>query len=85
MPKVLNIKNEEAYRLASELAERTGETLTQAVIHSLEERLARERTREADDYLLADLNAISERLANLPDLNPGFSVDDLYDEMGLPK
>jgi antitoxin VapB len=37
----LNIKNEEAQHLATELAALTGETLTQAVIVALRERIAR--------------------------------------------
>jgi len=84
VPKVLNIKNEEAYRLASELAARTGETLTEAVLKSLQQRLAKEKSGSVDDQLLADLTAISDRLAAEPDRNPGFSTDDLYDEYGLP-
>jgi len=35
----LNIKNEEAHRLARELANRNGETVTMAVIIALRERL----------------------------------------------
>ena len=38
----LSIKDPEADRLARELATRTGETLTQAVVVALRERLARE-------------------------------------------
>ncbi|WP_439579055.1 type II toxin-antitoxin system VapB family antitoxin [Elioraea sp.] len=39
----LNIKSDEAYRLASELAALKGESLTEAVTASLRERLERER------------------------------------------
>lgn len=39
----LNIKSEDAYRLASELAGLTGESLTTAVTRALSERLQRER------------------------------------------
>ena len=38
----LNIKHTEADRLARELAERTGESITQAVIVALRQRLKRE-------------------------------------------
>ncbi len=38
----LNIKHPEADRLARELAARTGETITQAVLNALRERLKRE-------------------------------------------
>jgi antitoxin VapB len=43
----LNIKSDEAYRLAAELAALKGESLTEAVTVSLRERLERER-RAAD-------------------------------------
>lgn len=39
----LNIKNGDAHRLAHELAELTGESMTQAVIKAVEERLKRLR------------------------------------------
>ena len=43
----LNIKNEETCRLASELAQLTGETMTGAITVALRERLEREK-RERD-------------------------------------
>ena len=39
----LNIKNGEAYRLATELATLTGESLTEAVTKALAERLEQEK------------------------------------------
>jgi hypothetical protein len=39
--KRLNLKNDDARSLAGELAKRTGESMTQAVIVALQERLAR--------------------------------------------
>ena len=39
----LNIKNEETHRLAAQLAELTGETMTTAVTLALKERLEREK------------------------------------------
>ncbi|HYX25009.1 MAG TPA: type II toxin-antitoxin system VapB family antitoxin, partial [Thermoanaerobaculia bacterium] len=41
----LSIQNPEAEQLARELADRTGESLTEAVVNSLRERLQRERKR----------------------------------------
>jgi hypothetical protein len=41
----LNIKNEEAHRLAAELAKITGESLTAAVTTAIRERLDRLRVR----------------------------------------
>jgi hypothetical protein len=43
----LNIKNPEAHTLAARLAKKTGETLTEAVVRSLRERL--ERPAEFDE------------------------------------
>ena len=44
-PMALSIKNRKAEVLAAEVARETGETRTDAVIHALEERLARLRGR----------------------------------------
>ena len=76
----LNIKNEETRRLARELAELTGETITGAVTVALRERLEREKR-------VKELHAIGEHCASL--LSDGPSAvehgDFLYDENGLPK
>ena len=45
---VLNIKDPEVHALAVELAEHTGQTLTQAVKEALRDRLARERAAKSD-------------------------------------
>ena len=80
----LNIKNEETHRLARELAELTGETMTGAVTVALRERL--ERQREIQEKRRA-IREIRDRLAELP-LRPGPGAVDhgdfLYDERGLP-
>ena len=51
----LNIKDPEARRLAKEIAETTGETMTHAVIEALRERRARLRTRDPEAVLAAIL------------------------------
>jgi antitoxin VapB len=82
----MNIKNEEAYRLAKELAGLTGESLTGAVTASLRERLARvrgERGAGLTDALLAIGRDCASHLKE-----PFRSIDHgdmLYDENGLPK
>ena len=80
----LNIKNEETCRLARELADLTGETMTGAITVALRERL--ERQREIAERLKR-MRAISKRAAKL--LRPGPSAvehgDFLYDENGLPR
>ena len=46
----LNIKNQETHRLARELAQLTGETMTGAITVALKERLEREqRERSVDE------------------------------------
>jgi antitoxin VapB len=66
----LNIKNAQAEQLASEVARRTGETLTQAVIVALQERLERLSGQRRVPDLAEALLQIAERCASLPDLDP---------------
>jgi antitoxin VapB len=83
----LSIKDPEADRLARAVAALTGETLTQAVITSLRERLAREERKEqAIEHLVAEVMEISHHYSALPVLDPR-SPDELigYDEHGLPR
>ncbi|HEX5502542.1 MAG TPA: type II toxin-antitoxin system VapB family antitoxin [Thermomicrobiales bacterium] len=82
----LNIKDPEADRLARQLAERTGETITQAVITALRDRLAREERRQDRRALLLDeIRAIGQHCASLPVLDER-SADEIlgYDDAGLP-
>jgi len=82
----LYIRNAEADRLARQLTERTGETLTEAVVVALRERL--ERTPEKADEIearLARIRAIQDRVAAAPVLRDGSDEDLLYDADGLPK
>ena len=79
----LSIKNERADRLARELADLTGEGLTEAVINALEERLRRERGRVHPVPLREELAVIRERCARLPVLD-GRSPEEIigYDDEG---
>ncbi len=83
----LNIKNEETCRLASELAQLTGETMTGAITVALKERLEREKRERSVEARLKEMRAIAERCAKL--LRNGPSAvehgDFLYDERGLPR
>lgn len=82
----LSIKDPEADRLARELAERTGETLTQAVVTALRERLARETGRTRSIPLRDELAAIRQRCAALPVLDERSDEEILgYDDRGLPR
>jgi antitoxin VapB len=82
----LSIKDPEADRLARAVAQRTGETLTQAVINSLRDRLARMEQRTQDiDTLVEDVLAIGRHCAALPVLDERSDEEILgYDEHGVP-
>lgn len=81
----LSIKHPEADRLARELAARTGESLTEAVVVALRERLARETGRARAIPLREELAAIRRRCAALPVIDDRPADQILgYDERGLP-
>jgi antitoxin VapB len=81
----LSIKHPEADRLARDLAARTGETLTEAVVAALRERLTRETGRTSTIPLRDELTAIRRRCAALPVLDDRAAEQILgYDEHGSP-
>lgn len=89
MPSSLNIKNAETYRLIRELADATGESMTEAVTVAVRERL--------DRLAQADVREIEARVQRIHELAtfihdaapPGYWDQDfdelLYDEDGLPR
>jgi antitoxin VapB len=82
----LNIKNEEAHRLARELAESTGESMATAVTQAVRERLDRVRKRRGMSKVERILKIARESAPLWKE--PFRSVDHgdlLYDEKGLPK
>ena len=80
----LNIKNPEADRLAHDLAAKTGETLTEAVIKALRERLMRQEGRKSFKSIEQELMSIGKRCAALPDLDNRVADEILgYNEIGL--
>jgi antitoxin VapB len=87
--RTLNLKNPEVYRLASELAAVTGESMTEAVRLSLEERLDRV-TRRRDVEVERRIRRIQELAAEIRKRLPeGISMQEIdeqmYDENGLPR
>jgi len=81
----LSIKDPETERLARDLAERTGESITIATKKALEERLRRVGGAHRKAMLLEDLAAIRQRCSDLPVVDA--RLPDLvlgYDESGLP-
>lgn len=85
----LNIKNEEAERLARGVAAATGESVTRAVTVALQERLNRLHDEQAKDRAtrIARMRAIAEDSADRWK-EPYRTTDHgdlLYDEAGLPR
>jgi antitoxin VapB len=82
----LNIKHPDADQLARQLAAKTGETLTEAVLNALRERLSREDARRRAPSLRRELEAIRKRCSSLPVLDPRPADMILeYDEHGVPR
>ena len=83
----LNIKDEETHRLAQELAQQNGETLTRAVNIAIRQRLEHQKRVPASIGRLERIRKIVEQTA--PRMKDGPSskelFDELYDEFGLPK
>ncbi|HLX45354.1 MAG TPA: type II toxin-antitoxin system VapB family antitoxin [Bryobacteraceae bacterium] len=78
----MKIESPEADRLARELAAKTGETVDEAVITALRERLAQ---KDRDDRVGRVIKNAQEAIAKLPVLDDR-SADEIlgYDEWGLP-
>jgi antitoxin VapB len=82
----MNIKNEEAHRLAGDLAALTGETQTTAVTIALRERLARMQGCGGRDRAARLLAIGRECAAHLVEPYRSGDPDSLlYDERGLPR
>jgi antitoxin VapB len=81
----LNIRNDEAERLADRLARLTGETKTQAVTRALRDRLTRIRRERRGRSLADELDEIAKHSAALP-VRDMRSEDDIlgYGKDGLP-
>lgn len=81
----LSIKDQEADRLARELADATGESITTAVRRALQERLARQ-TERSRGKIGGEIRRIQERLGRLPVKDPRPADEILgYDDHGLPR
>ena len=81
----LSIKNPEADDLARELARETGESITEAVIVSLRERLRKIRGARGPVRLADELRTIRERCSTYPVLDDRPPDEILgYGETGLP-
>jgi antitoxin VapB len=82
----LSIKSIEVERLAREIAEKTGESLTGAIQKALEERWDRLQKQRRSQILAGQLEEILRRVDQLPVLDPRSPNEILgYDEHGLPR
>jgi antitoxin VapB len=79
----LNVKNPEAYRLAKEISDQTGESITTVVTEALRERLARMSQRKLAERLMGIGEQFSSRMS---DETRHLDINTLlYDSRGLPK
>lgn len=82
----LSIKNPIAERLARQVANETGESLTEAIEKSLAERLARLKSGRSNPVLASQIEDLLRRVDAMPTLDSR-SPDEIlgYDEHGLPR
>lgn len=82
----LSIRNPRAEKLARQVAAESGENLTEAIIHALEERLERLKGHRTTTDVAGEIMKISFRCRALPEQDQR-SADEIlgYDERGLPK
>ena len=85
----LNIKNPETYRLAKELADETGLSMTAAVTEAVRQQLARIRATSEDDAE-ARVDRMLELASEIRRRAPAGYFDQdfdelLYDEIGAPR
>ena len=79
----LSIKNDEADRLARELAAITGESITEAIVEALRERLERHRT---GPRISDRLRRMVKEVAAYPIVDSRTADEILdYDDQGLPR
>jgi antitoxin VapB len=81
----LNIKDPATEKAVRELAAATGEGLTAAIRHAVEERLTRVQRRKGERNLTAEILAIGAHCAALPVLDERTPDEILgYDDVGAP-
>jgi len=82
----ISIKNLEVERLAREISDKTGESLTGAIQRALQERLDRLKRERRSQIVVGQLQEILRRVDQLPVLDSR-SPDQIlgYDEEGLPR
>ena len=82
----LSIRNPRAEKLARQVAAESGESLTQAIIHALEDRLERLKGRRTTADIAEEIMKISLRCRALPEEDQRAPDEILgYDDRGLPQ
>jgi antitoxin VapB len=82
----INIRNPEVEELATAVAKLTGETKTEAVRRSLQDRLTRLRRERTRRRLADELDGIARDCSALPVLDNRTADEILgYDEDGVPR
>lgn len=85
----MNIKNDEAHELAKELASLEHTTVTDAVVISLREAVARRRAETEAANRLEKVRELVDRFTEVDRTLEGPTLweinEDLYDDMGLPR
>ena len=81
----LNIKDAETHALAKRLARLTGESMTKAVKHAVQEKLARLEKRQGETTPADELDYIALQCAGLPGRDTRSAEEIIgYDQHGLP-
>jgi antitoxin VapB len=80
----LNIKSEDAYRLASRLATLTGESLTSVVTKALRSELERQESSHDVEVEVERMLAMGREIRSHMTEPVSSDLSDLYDEDGLP-
>lgn len=82
----LSIKNPEVERLARELAEITGENLTEVICNALKQRFQKESGRKQPATISDEIRRMQERVDRLPRRDHR-SDDELigYNKYGIPE
>jgi len=82
----LSIKNAATERLARQVAGETGESITEAIQKSLEERWERLKARRRNRVLTGQIEDLLRRVDALPTLDDRSPEEILgYDEHGMPR
>jgi len=82
----LSIKNRDTERLARQVAEETGESMTEAIRRALEERWERLKSQRRGRVLTGQIDDLLRRVDALCELDPRPADEILgYDEHGMPR